>query len=107
MKKTNILFFLNKQLRRGGIPPHRWQTHKMQYKQKNETFLRGMWAHEEKTSGLTLSAWVAEIAEFCGVGVSAVWAWYSGERTPSATARKLLRLRNMLPDELKKLVPSL
>lgn len=79
----------------------------MQEKQKNKTLLRLMWENEEKMAGGTLSGWVEEVANFCGVGVSAVWAWYSGERTPSATARKLLRLRNMLPDELKKLVPSL
>lgn len=79
----------------------------MQEKQKNETLLRQLWANEEKTAGGKLSGWVEEVAKFCGVGVSAVWAWYSGERTPSAAARKLLRLRSMLPDELKKLVPSL
>ena len=79
----------------------------MQEKQKNKTLLRLMWENEEKMAGGTLSGWVEEVANFCGVGVSAVWAWYSGERTPSAAARKLLRLRNMLPDELKKLVPSL
>lgn len=74
---------------------------------KNEIFIRQLWENEEKTAGLKLSAWVEEVAHFCGVGVSAVWSWYSGERAPSAAARKLLKLRNMLPDELKKLVPSL
>lgn len=74
---------------------------------KNEIFIRELWANEEKTAGGKLSAWVEEVARFCGVGVSAVWAWYSGERSPSAAARKLLRLRSLLPDELKKRVPSL
>ena len=74
---------------------------------KNETLLRQLWENEEKTTGGTLSAWVEEVSNFCGVGVSAVWAWYSGDRTPSSAARKLLRLRSMLPDELKKIVPSL
>ena len=74
---------------------------------KKEIFIRELWANEEKAADVKLSVWVEEVANFCGVGVSAVWAWYSGERAPSAAARKLLRLRSMLPDELKKLVPSL
>lgn len=67
----------------------------------NETisFLRELW-EAEQNEGKSLTAWVEEIGEYCGVGKSAVWSWYTGTRTPSAAARKLLKLRRVLPPHL-------
>lgn len=59
--------------------------------------LRALWEEEAVEGGINLSEWVRDIAAYCGVGVSAVWAWYAGTRTPSAAARKLLLLRKRLP----------
>ena len=66
---------------------------------EQENILREVWALEQN-EGKSLTAWVAEIGEYCGVGKSAVWSWYTGTRTPSAAARKLLKLRRVLPPHL-------
>lgn len=66
---------------------------------EQENILREVWAHEQN-DGKSLTAWVEEIGEYCGVGKSAVWSWYTGTRTPSAAARKLLKLRRVLPPQL-------
>lgn len=66
---------------------------------EQENILREVWAMEQN-DGKSLTAWVEEIGEYCGVGKSAVWSWYTGTRTPSAAARKLLKLRRVLPPHL-------
>lgn len=66
---------------------------------EQENILREVWALEQN-EGKSLTAWVEEIGEYCGVGKSAVWSWYTGTRTPSAAARKLLKLRRVLPPHL-------
>lgn len=66
---------------------------------EQENILREVWAMEQN-EGKSLTAWVEEIGEYCGVGKSAVWSWYTGTRTPSAAARKLLKLRRVLPPHL-------
>ena len=73
---------------------------------EQENILREVWAIEQE-DGKSLTEWVEEIGDFCGVGSRAVWSWYTGTRTPSAAARKLLRLRSKLPSHLLAEVPQL
>lgn len=73
---------------------------------EQENILREVWALEQN-EGKSLTAWVEEIGEYCGVGKSAVWSWYTGTRTPSAAARKLLKLRRLLPPQVVRAIEKM
>lgn len=73
---------------------------------EQENILREVWTLEQN-EGKSLTAWVEEIGEYCGVGKSAVWSWYTGTRTPSAAARKLLKLRRLLPPQVVRAIEKM
>ena len=62
---------------------------------------------EMAESGNGLTETVEAVAEWVGVGKSAAWSWWTGTRSPSAAARKLLRLRADLPQDLREKVELL
>lgn len=83
-----------------------WKFAKKGIMKETIPFLRELW-EEEQNEGKSLTAWVEEIGEYCGVGKSAVWSWYTGTRTPSAAARKLLKLRRVLPPQVVRAIEKM
>lgn len=58
----------------------------------------------EKGAFESLTSWIRDISRFCGVSEVSAWYWWSGERKPSAAAKKLLALRPTLTKEQRKIV---
>lgn len=63
--------------------------------------------YEREGESVGLTAWLEDLASWCGVGVSTAWAWWRGTRKMSSTARKLMRLREHLPEALREKVRDL
>ena len=70
-------------------------------------FLREVVELEMASTGKGLTETLESLAAWVGVGKSAVWHWWTGTRVPSASARKLLRIRAELPPELREKVENL
>lgn len=74
---------------------------------KKEHFLKAVVEMEMESTGKSLTETLEALASWVGVGKSAVWAWWAGTRVPSASARKLLRIRAELPPDLREKVELL
>lgn len=70
-------------------------------------FLTELVAAEMEKTGQGLTETLEALAQWVGVGKSAAWSWWTGARSPSAAARKLLRLRADLPQDLREKVELL
>lgn len=70
-------------------------------------FLKAVVELEMESTGKSLTETLEALAAWVGVGKSAVWAWWTGNRVPSAAARKLLRIRAELPPDLREKVELL
>lgn len=70
-------------------------------------FLTELVAEEMAETGQGLTETLEALAAWVGVGKSTAWSWWTGTRVPSAAARKLLRLRAYLPQDLREKVPNL
>lgn len=58
-------------------------------------------------TGRGMSETLEALAEWVGVGKSAAWGWWMGTRVPSASARKLLRIRAEMPAAMREKVGKL
>lgn len=70
-------------------------------------FLREVVEREMAETGRGMSETLEALAAWVGVGKSAAWGWWRGTRVPSASARKLLRIRAEMPAGMREKVGKL